>query len=109
MKWLDQVKVTSDKYEESGIKKGAVGTIILSPIRDNLFEVAFPHDYDWDDDVQLVSVADLELYKDNGLSDEAILEDLPKHNPNWWCKVEDGYILNLLGEKKNKIPYDYYS
>ena len=26
-----------------------------------------------------------------------------------WCKVEDGYIINLKGEKKNKIPFDYES
>ena len=40
---------------------------------------------------------------------EDILEDLPDHDPAWWCKVEDGYILNLKGERKNKIPYDYNS
>ena len=43
------------------------------------------------------------------LNDEDILEDLPAHNPDWWCRVEDGYILNLKGERKNKIPYDYNS
>ena len=43
------------------------------------------------------------------MTDEAILEDLPNHDPEWWCKVEDGYIWNLKGEKKNKIPYDYDS
>jgi len=37
------------------------------------------------------------------------LEDLPGNDPNWWCKVEDGYITNLKGERKNKIPYDYNS
>ena len=47
--------------------------------------------------------------KDNKCSDKEILEDLPKQNPKWWCKVEDGYIMNLLGEKKNKIAYDYNS
>ena len=40
---------------------------------------------------------------------EFILNDLPQNNPKWWCKVEDGYILNLLGEKKNKEPYKYHS
>lgn len=38
-----------------------------------------------------------------------ILDELPKNNPKWWCKVEDGFIVNLLGEKKNKIAYDYNS
>lgn len=35
--------------------------------------------------------------------DEVILSDLPGYDPNWLCKVEDGYIKNLKGEKKNKI------
>ena len=43
------------------------------------------------------------------LTDDDILEDLPQNAPRWWCKVEDGYILNLLGEKKNKEPYKYNS
>lgn len=49
------------------------------------------------------------LVASRGPSDEDILEDLPGHDPAWWCKVEDGYILNLKGERKNKIPYDYDS
>ena len=56
-----------------------------------------------------INVSDLELVKDNKITDSAILEALPKKNPKWWCKVENGYIINLLGEKKNKIPYDYNS
>ena len=40
---------------------------------------------------------------------ETYLNELPKHNPKWWCLVEDGYIMNLLGERKNKIPFDYNS
>ena len=41
------------------------------------------------------------------ITDKDILNSLPANNPAWWCKVENGYILNLLGQKKNKIPYDY--
>lgn len=26
-----------------------------------------------------------------------------------WCIVEDGFIKNLNGDKKNKIAYDYES
>lgn len=33
----------------------------------------------------------------------------PLKYKDWWCKVEDGYIVNLKGEKKNKTPYDYDS
>ncbi len=111
MKWLDQVRVTvsKKKYEKEGVFKGAIGTIILSEIRYNQFEVVFSNP-DGSDYAEIeINVSDLELVKDNGLSDQSILQDLPKHDPHWWCKVEDGYILNLLGEKKNKIPYDYNS
>ena len=49
-------------------------------------------------------VGDIETVEDGHYTDEIILKDLPKQNPKWWCKVENGYIINLLGEKKNKIP-----
>ena len=42
-------------------------------------------------------------------SDDWILDSIPKHNKKWWCKVEDGYIVNLQGEKLNKVPFDYNS
>lgn len=109
MKWLDEVRVTSDRYENRGIKKGDIGTIILSEIRELAFEVAFTYPDGYDDELIEIYVGDLELVRDIGLTDESILEDLPGHDPNWWCKVENGYILNLKGERKNKIPYDYKS
>ena len=49
MKWLDEVRVTSDKYENRGIKKGDIGTIILSEIRELAFEVAFTYPGGYDD------------------------------------------------------------
>ena len=111
MKWLDQVRVTvsKEKYEKEGVFKGAIGTIIFAWLRDNNFEVVFPRPDGSDYAEILVHVNDLELVKDNDLSDKSILQDLPKNDPHWWCKVEDGYITNLLGERKNKIPYDYNS
>ena len=110
MKYLDRVRVTSDKYEKEGVKKGAVGTIIFSWLRNNKYEVVFSEKSGKDYAQILIHVADLELAKENiYVTDEDILEDLPLHDPNWWCKVEDGYILNLKGERKNKIPYDYES
>ena len=111
MKWLDQVKVTvsKEKYEKEGVFKGTIGTIIFAWLRDNKFEVVFSNPDGSDYAEILIDVEDLELFKDNELSDEAILRDLPNHDPHWWCKVEDGYILNLLGERKNKIPYDFKS
>ena len=56
-----------------------------------------------------INIQDLELVEDGGCTDEELLERLPKKDPHWWCKVEDGLIMNLKGDKKNKIPYDYNS
>ena len=109
MKYLDEVKVITDKYEKDNIKKSDIGTIIMPEIRSNTFEVVFTDSEGYDYAMREINVADLELYRDVGLTDDDILEDLPLNNPNWWCKVENGYILNLKGEKKNKIPYDYNS
>lgn len=109
MKWLDEVKVITDKYEKQGVKKGAVGTIIFAWIRDNQFEVVFSNADGKDYADIMIYLWDLELIKSSDVTDEDILEDLPLHDPNWWCKVESGFILNLNGEKKNKIPYDYKS
>ena len=51
----------------------------------------------------------LELLEESAITDNDLLEAIPKNNPSWWCKVENGYIINLLGEKKNKTPYNYNS
>ena len=109
MKWLDKVKVLTDKYEREGVKKGAVGTIIMSEIRYNEFEVVFSHEDGRDYAEIEIFVGDLEVVRSSDITDADILEDLPGKNPDWWCKVENGYILNLKGERKNKIPYDYNS
>jgi len=109
MKWLDEVKVLTDKYEIEGVKRGAIGTIIMSEIRYNKYEVVFSHKDGRDYATIEIHVGDLEVVRSSNITDEDILEDLPKHDPKWWCKLEDGYIVNLKGERKNKIPYDYDS
>ena len=109
MKWLDEVRVLSDKYESEGVKKGDIGTIIFAWIRNLKYEVVFSDSDGRDYAEILIHVQDLEVVQSSDINDEDILEDLPAQNPAWWCKVEDGYILNLKGEKKNKIPYDYNS
>lgn len=128
MKIYDDVKVINDNknYEKEGIYKGMIGRIILAEIRDSQFYVSFidenfeihkddpewfeEHEDELKDDILLpIKIEDLELVQENWSTDESILRELPANNPAWWCKVEDGYIMNLLGEKKNKIPYDYDS
>lgn len=128
MKIYDEVKVVHDKevYKKDGVYKGMVGYISMPEIRNNSFFVTFidknfdkhKNDYDWfrvhyheiiDDVFCAIKIEDLELVKENNYDESELLRDLPNHNPKWWCKVENGYIMNLLGEKKNKIPYDYNS
>lgn len=108
MKFLDGIVVTTDKYESEGIKKGTKGAIIMSEIRANTFECEL-FDVPRDVEIHEIGIDEMEVTRESDITDEDILEDLPEKNPNWWCKVEDGYILNLKGEKKNKIPYDYNS
>ncbi len=109
MKYLDEVRVLTDKYEDKGVKKSAVGVIINSEIRFNKFHVVFHDEEGYDDLIIGIFVGDLQLVNSSNINNEDILEDLPGRNPNWWCKVEDGFIKNLKGEKKNKIAYDYNS
>ncbi len=126
MKFLDDVKVMVDKkeYNENGVYKGMVGTIIDAEIRDGCFHVIFIDERCKDrefvaseenflslkDDILCpIKIKDLKLIKDNNCSDKMICDSIPLNNEKWWCKVEDGYITNLKGEKKNKIPYNYES
>lgn len=112
MKIYDLVKVVNSKkeYLEKVVKVGDVGRISEAWIVDNCFTVAFSTDND-EEFYKFceIKVEDLELVEEGWGTDEVILEELPKNDPRWWCKVEDGYIINLLGDKKNKIPYDYNS
>ena len=101
--------ITSDAYEKVSVKKDAIGTIILSEIRSYTFEVVFSLPDGRDYAETEIFVWDLEVVRSSNITDEDVLEDLPEHNPKWWCKEENGFILNLCGERKNKIAYDYKS
>ena len=124
MKYLDDVRVLNDNYKDEGVTKGMIGTIIDPDIRWNSFFVVFQDQRVYDkkfmsvednifklnDDICTgIKIDDLELVKDNNCADSLILNDLPEKHKDWWCKVEDGYIVNLKGERKNKIPFDYDS
>ena len=109
MKYLDSIVVTTNKYAQLGIKKGTKGAIVMPEIRNNTFECEL---FEVDKEIYpilSVNVSDLDVIQPSDITDKDILEDLPNQDPHWWCKVEDGYIINLLGERKNKIPYDYDS
>ncbi len=119
MKFLDKVKVVNLKksYEKENIKLNEVGVIWEAEIRDNSFYVMFDNNSDEKFDNKkkgqsffkycIINIEDLELVEEGLADDNTILDALPQNNPNWWCKVENGYILNLLGERKNKEPYKY--
>ena len=124
MKLLDEVKVVNDNYKENGITKGMIGTIIEADIRWESFYVCFQDQRVYDtnfmknkenifklnsDICHGIKVKDLKLIKDGGATDELIKKSLPEKHKDCWCKAEDGYIINLIGEKKNKIPYNYNS
>ena len=126
MKYLDRVKLIRDRksYEANNVFKGMVGTIVDAEIRDRCFHVAFiderVKDAEFmsneenilkltDDIFCVIKIEDLELVEDMKTPDEWILDSIPRQNKNWFCKVEDGYIVNLQGERLNKVPYDYNS
>ncbi len=112
MKYYDRVRLIRDSeyYKENQLKAGDEGEIIFPEIRDNTFYVRFEtgdekNFYNFCD----IKIEDLELVEDAGTTDKTIKNAMPKYNTRWWCKVEDGYITNLNGERKNKVPYDYNS
>lgn len=126
MKYMDEVRVIKDKkeYNKEGIYAGRTGWINSCEIRSGSFQVIFidpryiDETFEWNDEsiyllaedvIITMNIEDLEFVSDGGATDEIILSGLPQNDPRWWCKVEDGFIYNLLGEKKNKIAYDYNS
>lgn len=109
MKLFDRVRVISDAYEKVGIKKGDEGHILEPEIRYGTFcFVREDPETLADEEYASVKIEDLELVKDGGATDETILECLPGNNPEWGCKVIDGFIYNLKGERMNEYAYDYY-
>ncbi len=120
MKLFDKVRIlaNSPEYAKEDVYQGMIGTIIDAEIQFRAFQVIFTdstpaNEENWqylkDDILCFINIKDLEVVEESHCTDEYLLENLPKQNPKWFCKVENGYITNLLGEKLNKIPYDYDS
>ena len=108
----DKVKVLNDRpeYTEEGVKKGMIGRIISAEIRDNEFLICFIDPKMKNDDIICsIKVKDLEFVERGFGTMKNVWEELPSPDPRWWCVVEDGFIKNFNGEKKNKIAYDYDS
>lgn len=110
MKYGDKVRVIRDReeYLEQDVHKGDVGWINLPEIRYGAFDVSFDTDDPYNCVKQcMICVGDLEVVEESDISDEKLLSYLCNNDPRWWCKVEDGYIINLKGERLNKEPYKY--
>ena len=108
----DKVKVLNDRpeYAEEGVKRDMVGRICTAEIRDNCFEVCFIDSEMKKDDIFCpIKIKDLEMVECGFGTMKNVWEELPSPDPRWWCVVEDGFIKNFNGEKKNKIAYDYDS
>jgi len=124
MKLLDKVKVIKNRkeYEAENIYQGRVGTIIDAALIFNSFQVSLSND-NWDELVKLyggdacdyaygdtviyILAEDLEVVEESDVTDEEIKKNLPNEDPHLWCKVENGYIYNLLGEIQNPEQYKY--
>lgn len=110
MQYLDRVRLIVSDYESEGIMKGDEGHILSAESRNGTFDFYRENPVTFADDIcAAVKVQDLELVMSLRTTDADILEALPSPDLNWWWKAEDGYILNLKCERKNKIPYDYNS
>lgn len=122
MKLLDEVKVINDDYKDKGITQGMRGTIIEADIRWNSFYVCFQDQRMYDEDFMKIEdnifklkndiclgikINDLEVIEESDANDEDIYNNLPENHKDCWCKVEEGFICNLKGKKKNKKPYHY--
>lgn len=102
------MRVLTDHYEKHGIHKGDEGHIMNPEIRYGTFLFYREDPITLADDANAsIKIQDLEVVESSDVTDEDILDALPLHNPEWGCKVEDGYILNLKGERLNKYAYNY--
>lgn len=122
MKLLDEVRVINNNYEDKGVLQGMIGTIIEADIRWNSFYVCFQDQRVYDKefmkiqdnifklnkDICLgVKISDMEVVRESNIDNNDIYNNLPENHKDCWCKVEDGFIVNLKGEKKNNKPYHY--
>ena len=105
-----RVKANKDYLVKQGIYAGREGKIIEPEIVRGAFRVFFIDTTCKEPDIFAdVLIEDLDLLEAGFASDEIILEELQARSSEKWCKVENGYIVNLLGEKKNKKAYRYDS
>lgn len=124
MKLLDEVRVINDNYKDKGITQGMIGVIIEADIRWNSFYVCFQDQRVYDknfmkvkdnifrlnNDICLgIKINDMEVITESNMSDSDIYNNLPENHKDCWCKVYNGFIVNLKGETKNKKPYLYNS
>ena len=49
----------------------------------------------------------MEVVRESNIDNNDIYNNLPANHKDCWCKVEEGFIVNLKGEKKNNKSYHY--
>lgn len=124
MKLLDEIKVVNDNYKDNGITQGMIGTIIEADIRWNSFYVCFQDQRVYNKEFMKIQdnilklqkdiclgikISDMEVVRESSVDNNEIYNNLPENHKDCWCKVENGFIVNLKDEKKNSIPYCYNS
>ena len=124
MKLLDEIKVVNDNYKDNGITQGMIGTIIEADIRWNSFYVCFQDQRVYNKEFMKIQdnilklqkdiclgikISDMEVVRESNVDNNEIYNNLPENHKDCWCKVENGFIVNLKDEKKNSIPYCYNS
>ena len=112
MKMYDLVMVENakDYILRQGVRTKRVGKIISPDIEDASFMVAFVDERCIEEDLfACIKIEDLVLVEKGFANDKIILRALERKGPKTWCKVENGFIVNLEGDRKNKIAYDYNS
>ena len=77
MKYLDRVRVISNKYEKEGIYKGDEGHILSAEIRSGTFDFYRENPVTLaDDECDAVKIEDMELICPSDIIDDDILEAL---------------------------------
>lgn len=112
MKMYDLVMVEKAKAYilGQGVRTKRVGKIISPEIENLSFEVAFIDDRCIEADViASIKIEDLVLVEEGFANDNILLRALERKGGKTWCKVENGFIKNLVGDTKNKVAYDYES
>lgn len=105
-----KIKKDADYLVKQGVHSGREGKIIEPEIENGCFRVLFiDRFYKEPDIIADVKIEHLELVEYGFASDDILLEEIGARSGEKWCKVVNGFIMNIVGDKKNKVAFDYNS